>query len=553
MSSILLRSGLVIDGLGNRPFKGHVVIEGDRIRDVLRDIDAPEADIVIDATDCTIAPGFIDMHSHLDWVLPLHDHPDFMKCMLEQGITTLVGGNCGCSPAPVTKETLELMATFGVMKACIDEPIECDWQSMGEFLSRIEEIKPIVNLAQLVGHGTARIAAAAKRRCAMKADELQNCLTMVQRSLDEGACGLSFGLGYEPGMYSSNEEIEAVCTVAAKAQKPVAVHLRAYTRVSHAYPPPYFKPHKFPAYFKPHNVRALEEMINIARHTGIKLQVSHLVFIGARTWSTANTCIEMLHNARRDGIDVMSDVMPYTFGPGTVNAILPPWFLARLPKAFDSRWARNRLRAHYAVGHRAIGFSYKDYQVLDPAVEAWEDIGGLTFVEIADRWKISPMDVLLKLSQSSGGAALILYHRFSGEEGNEGALDSVLCSDFCLFETDAGMRRKGYPYPGALGAFPRVLGHHVREKKLLSLENAIRRMTSASADRFGLKERGRLEPGKAADVVVFDPQTVSDTPSIGKQPAVRPVGIRHVFLNGVHVVNDGMYVREVRAGRVLRV
>jgi N-acyl-D-amino-acid deacylase len=193
MSSILLRSGLVIDGLGNPPFKGHMLIEGDRIKDVSRDTDVlPMVDTVIDATDCAISPGFIDMHSHLDWVLPLHDHPDFLKCLLEQGITTLVGGNCGCSPAPVTKETLETMATYGVMKACIDRPIECDWQSMGEFLSRIEEIKPIVNLAQLVGHGTVRTVAAGTRRVRMNQDELQNCLDVVRHSLDEGACGLSF-------------------------------------------------------------------------------------------------------------------------------------------------------------------------------------------------------------------------------------------------------------------------------------------------------------------------------------------------------------------------
>jgi N-acyl-D-amino-acid deacylase len=540
MSSILLRSGLVIDGLGNPPFKGHMLIEGDRIKDVSRDTDVlPMVDTAIDATDCAISPGFIDMHSHLDWVLPLHDHPDFLKCLLEQGITTLVGGNCGCSPAPVTKETLETMATYGVMKACIDRPIECDWQSMGEFLSRIEEIKPIVNLAQLVGHGTVRTVAAGTRRVRMNQDELQNCLDVVRHSLDEGACGLSFGLGYEPGMYSPDEEIEAFCTVAAKAQKPVTVHLRAYSRVSYAYSL---------LYLRPHNVRALEEMIKIARHTGVKLQVSHLVFVGARTWFTANTCIEMIHNARREGIDIMTDVMPYTCGPGTIN-LFPPWFLARLPEAIDSWWARNRLRAEFAAGHRLIGWSYKDYQVLDPAVEAWEDIAGLSFVEIANRWKTSPTDVLLKLSKSSKGAAQLLYHGYGDEE----TLDSVLSSDLCLFETDAVMRRKGYPYPGVLGAFPKVLGHYVRERKLISIENAVRRMTSASADRFGLKERGRLGPGKVADIVVFDPQTILDTPPVGDQPAGRPAGIRHVFLNGVHAVNDGAYVHQVRAGRVLRV
>ena len=185
MGKTLLRAGKVIDGTGNRAFEGHVLLEGDRIKAVLKEQEAPPpADTVIDAIDSVIAPGFIDVHSHLDWLLPLYDHPQLLRCLLEQGITTMVGGNCGCSPAPITSESVGLMDTFGVVMACISKPLDYNWRSMGQFLDRIEEIRPIVNLAQLVGHGTVRIAAATTRRGTMRPDEMKNCLDTVERSLN---------------------------------------------------------------------------------------------------------------------------------------------------------------------------------------------------------------------------------------------------------------------------------------------------------------------------------------------------------------------------------
>jgi N-acyl-D-amino-acid deacylase len=146
-----------------------------------------------------------------------------------------------------------------------------------------------------------------------------------------------------------------------------------------------------------------------------------------------------------------------------------------------------------------------------------------------------------------------LCHNVTGEPGNEKPLEAILSHDLCLFETDILIRSKGYPNPAAFGAFPKILGHYVRERKLFTVENAVKRMTSSSANRFGLKDRGSLDPGKAADVVVFDPQTISETIPGGKKSPTRPIGIYHAFLNGQHVVREGAYVGGVRAGRVLRV
>ncbi|MGW8322151.1 MAG: amidohydrolase family protein, partial [Thermodesulfobacteriota bacterium] len=182
----------------------------------------------------------------------------------------------------------------------------------------------------------------------------------------------------------------------------------------------------------------------------------------------------------------------------------------------------------------------------------WEELNGLTIEQIASKWGMSPLKALLKLSEASQGRTLMLFHTYSGEPGNEGPLESVLRHEACLFETDVVVKSTGYPNPAALGTFPRILGHYVRDRKFFSLENGIRRMTLASAERFGIQDRGALLPGKVADVVVFDPQKISDTPPTGTRPAGKPKGIDHVFLNGTHVVKGGAYVPGSRVGRVLR-
>jgi N-acyl-D-amino-acid deacylase len=544
MKTTLLRGGKIVDGTGGQARDGHVLIDGDRIKALLRAGEAlPAADSVIDATGCVVAPGFIDAHSHMDWSFPLDDHPLTLKCFLEQGVTTVVAGNCGFSPAPVDAQTLPLLDRGSAIP--VEKPLDYAWRSMGEFLDRIQERKPVLNLAQLVGHATIRIAVASTRRGAMKPDELKNCLAKAQQSLDEGACGLSFGLAYDPGIWSPREEVEAFSAVAAKAKKPVTVHLRAYSRFSEAYSL---------LSSKPHNLLALQEMIDIAHSTGVSLQVSHAMALFRVTWPTVDSYLGMIEEARSQGVDVMTDAIPYTEINGSLLALLPLWFIARLPQGYKSQWARMRINVESPIALRRAGYELKkQVRLMYSGVRGWEDLSGLSLGQIARKWGVSAMDALLRLCESSNGRAAVLCQAAAGEPGNERHLEAILSYSSCLFETDALVPSKGYPNPAGFGTFPKVLGHYVRQRRLFSVEDAVRRMTSASADRFGLKDRGRLEPGKAADVVVFDPQTISEAPLVGREPAGRPVGIRHVFLNGTHVVKDGTYVAGSRAGRVLRV
>jgi N-acyl-D-amino-acid deacylase len=344
-------------------------------------------------------------------------------------------------------------------------------------------------------------------------------------------------------MYSPLPELRALCRVAAEVGKPVTVHLKALSAISPTYPV---------TYLKPHNLRALGEMLDIARQTGVTLQISHFIFVGRRSWGTVGRALEMVEQARREGVDVMIDAFPFTCGNTTINAPLPYWFLAMGPSGYGSRRARARLRLELEIGFRLVGFIYDDFQVMDSAIQGGEELNGSTIAEIARRRGKRPFDTLLELSQKSGGRTLMLFHSYSGAPGHEDALEAVLADRHCLFETDALVRRRGHPNPAAAGTFPRLLGEFARERRLFSIEDAVRRMTSASAERFGIRDRGVLAEGKAADLVVFDPERIADAPAEEGGPAGRPVGIAHVFLNGQQVVRDSAFVEGSRAGRVLR-
>ena len=541
MGTILLRDGTIIDGTGKPAFPGHVLIEGEAIKEVLSPgADAPGTDEIIDAGGCVVCPGFIDMHSHSDWLLALEENPELLRCFIEQGITTVVAGNCGFSPAPVREEALvklqQLLALF-------ERTPTFTWKTMAGFLSRLEEIGPSLNIAELAGHAVIRLAAADTLRGRMKPGELNNCLDALRQSLEEGACGLSFGLGYEPGMYSPLDEIEAFSRIAREKNKPVTVHLKALSAVSPTYPV---------TTFKPHNLLALKEMLEIARKTGISLQVSHFIFVGRRSFWTAEKAVKMVEQARSEGVDVMFDAFPYMCGNTTITVVLPHWFLKRTPEAYHNPWLRMRLKAELEIGFGLVGFTYKDFQVMEVCVQGLDQLNGLTIPEIAAQWNTSNFDALLRLCEESHGGTLMLFHAYSGVSGREGVIENVLSNRLCLFETDAVFKSRGYPNPSAIGAFPRILGPLVRDRRLFSLEESVNRSTYASAQRFNISDRGVISPGKAADIVVFNPDTISDTPPVGKKPAGKPRGIHHVFINGRHVVQDGAMKELQRAGKVLR-
>ena len=541
MPTLLVKNASIIDGTGTPAYDGHLLVDGAFIQEILSPRDnLPEAETVVDAQGQVLSPGFIDMHAHADWTLALPEHPSILACLVEQGVTTVVGGNCGFSPAPApnrqNRPHLQKVASLFTGR---EYPL--NWQTVGEFLDVIAHIGPIVNLAQLAGHGSIRMAVSPNVKSALTTDDLKTCQQTLAQVLDQGACGLSFGLGYEPGMYAPDAELDAFCRTAAAAQKPVTVHMKAYSRISPVYPL---------TTLEAHNLKALRETLDMARRTGVSLQISHFIFVGRNSWNSAEQALKMVDDARREGVDVMIDAFPYTAGNTLIDVLLPAWFLKTLPDGFSNPWLLARLRLELEIGFRLVGFAYPDFQILDAGVPGWEHLNGMTLDQVARKWKCSPFNSLVRLSRESGGEATMLFHAYSGEPANEAVLDAVLAHPGCLFETDAIIKGQGLPNPSALGTFPKILGECCRERRLFAIEDAVCRMTGASARRFGLTDRGTIAPGKAADLVIFDPDTIADT--VSEEGAHRPSGIRQVFINGRQVVSQGICGENRHCGQVLR-
>jgi len=536
----VIRGAEVVDGTGRDRFRADVGVRGGRIAAVSPD-QALEGATVLDATGCVLAPGFIDVHSHAEWILPLEDHPRILTPLLEQGITTLVTGNCGFSPAPATGRSVPLLEESSEMLR--ERPFPYRWRSMGEFLRTLEEGGLLFNTAVLVGHGTLRSAVMGNRSDPPAPDEMAAMLRLTEQALDEGAFGLSAGLAYAPGVFSRNEEMMPLLRAVAGARGVFTVHGRAYTWVS-----PFYRPYFLGA---PHNLRSVRELIRLAEHGGVRLQLSHQIFVGRRTWRTHRAVIREIDRALDRGVDVAMDAFPYTVGNSTVNVVFPDWFLDGFRHNIHHAPALRRIKREGRVLLWALGFGFRDIRLLWGCEPELEPLEGLDFGAIADRLRMPLFDAYLHVARVSGGKARILLGTYSGDAGREEPLEAMLSHPRCAFMTDTILTCRGRHNPASFGTFPRVLGRYCRERGLFSLEEAVRRSTSLSADRVGLEGLGRITEGGWADLVVFDPATIRDN-TTPEDPGAAPTGVRMVLVSGKVVVRNGKAVAGALHGRVLR-
>jgi N-acyl-D-amino-acid deacylase len=495
---------------------------------------AVEAARTIDCGGRVIAPGFIDMHSHSDWVLPQPDHADVLAPLLEQGITTLVAGNCGCSPAPYVDANAKLLPVLGRMLH--DRDLDYGWSGMASWLAALEERGLALNVAQLVGHGTIRAAVKGADPGPSTRDELARMADLVRASLDEGAIGLSTGLGYAPGIFADTAELIAVTRPLAERRGVYTSHARSYIALASRKQPE--RP--------PSNLAALDETAAIWRAHGVKVQHSHLIFVGDVTWPTTDRTLAHLDRLLDEGVDIACDAFPYVGGNTTLIVFLPPWALTRVHESVTDPALRERLISHLDHVLPSLGMRWSDTQILWVPKRAHAQLEGMTVAEIARERGTDPTATYLDLIAELGSQTRIMNWNYSGREAEETSLRKVLAHRACCFETDTILTGNGVDNPASYGTFPLLLGRYVRELKLVTLPDAVRRMTSFNAARMGLTDRGRIAPGLAADLVVFDPDAVADAWN------ERPVGIDTVVLNGRVVVERGRFDRSSRAGAVLR-
>ncbi len=518
----LLKSGLIVDGSGLKGYTGSLLIRNGVIHRISAG-PVRTSGAVIDCAGKVIAPGFIDVHSHMDWRLPIRGHDDQKWPFIAQGITTFVAGNCGMSAAGFREGTAY---REHIENHILKSPLfKLEWETVTDFFSRLSAIGMSHNMALLAGHGSVRSSLRGFDPSPLHPYETSEMIRLLEKAMDQGARGVSLGLQYEPGMFAPPEEIKEVALAVKRRGGVLSVHMRALSALSTAYPIKLFG--------RPHNLIALSEMLDCAKKTGVRLQISHLIFVGTRSWRTVDRALRMIEEASARGVDVRFDTYPYHCGASHIDVLLPPWFLARLPGAFETPSAVSRLRRELSLIQRVLGFGASDVQVTDARAPDLKKFDGMFLSEIARIRRQKTEDALIDIARESGGRAGVLCHRYS----NEAIVETLIRHPLSLFMTDAWVEPFGARNPSAYGAFPRFLAL-AREKRLLSLEETVHKMTGAAAERFGLAGRGTLTEGAAADVTVFDPETIGDGDS-GKSAAPQPVGIEYVFINGKKVLSGG--------------
>ena len=476
-NTILIQGGMVIDGTGTKPRRADVRVSGDSIEGT-GTLKPRPGERVIDATGKVVAPGFIDMHSHAAGRLA--DEPD-AETQVRQGITTIVVGQDGSSELPLS-----------------------------EFFKSVSERTAAVNVASFVGHGTLRreVMGGDFKRAATAA-EIGRMVELADREMSAGAFGLSSGLEYDPGFYSTTEELTALARVAKKYRGIYISHVRDEANKA---------------------LESFREVVAIAREAQIPAQISHIKLGSTRVWGKANEVLRLIADARREGLDVSADVYPYLYWHSTITVLIPT-------RDWNDRAAWEKGLAEVGGAKNVLLSTYTPDS-------NWQ---GKTIAEIARSTGKDPVTVIQEIvsktrGEGANGRQAVIVTSMIEED-----LRKFLAAPGIMFCSDGAMRGR---HPRGAGTYPRILGRYVREQKVISLEEAIRKMTSLPADRLGVTDRGRLREGMKADVVIFDAERVIDHATTA-DPTAAPEGIESVIVNG-QVVLDQQKITGTRPGRVLR-
>lgn len=528
---VLLRGGLVVDGTGAPPRNADVLLREGRIEAVgeLGEIDA----ITIECGGKVVAPGFIDAHSHMDFFSASGD-PHHFDSFTAQGVTTFVAGNCGFSPfgfAPGTP--YRSLLENSLFKAGRDR---LDWSSFSEYRDVLTSQGVTHNFVHLVGHGAARTSLSGFEARPLDRHEHRHMLALLDRGMAEGAAGVSLGLQYKPGVFAKSDELEDVARLVKRHDKVLTVHAKAYSSFSGTYP--------MVPFGRAHNLKAIDDMLGLARRTGVRLQFSHLIFVGSRTWKTVDEAIALFDRAIAEGVDVCFDMFPYACGATLLNTLLPEWFMAKMPGALRNPLARARLRVEAEVGFRLVGFGYPQMQVTNGGCAQYEEHNGRFLPDIANRVGKSNFDTLLDILDKSNAEARVLFHDYY----NDDIIDRLMRHPAAIFASDSWPEPGGHQNPAAYGTFPRFL-RIARERRNISLEQAVHKMTGAAAARFRLDRRGRIATGYAADVTVFDWDGIRDHKNTTGDAA--PSGVEHVFVNGKPLLDLGIVTAQPGSGQLL--
>ncbi len=504
----LIKGGKIIDGTGNVGFKGDVAIQGDQIKILMGDTSSVQATNIIDASRCIVTPGFIDSHTHSD-LMALAEPLNEPKVM--QGICTEMMGSDGVGYAPLSRENLEKMVLLFSGVNGYPE-LEYNWSSITEYLERFHQ-KMSCNVAYLIPNGCLRVATVGWDDRPATKDEIRKMQDMIRQGMEEGATGLSTGLDYPPGSWATTDELVELCKTVAECGGVYSTHVR-YNLGDGVFD-------------------GFREAVTIGKHSSCPVHISHY-FATIPLRGQTGRMMQFIDNAIASGVDVTFDAYPYEAGSTSMTIVVPQWAVKGGPhellKQLKNKDDRERMRGQSA---KVVG-QLEEIIVSAVNTEKNKWCEGLTVQAVADRLQKDPWDTICDmLVEENLGTT---FYTFSGDMND---VKVLMTHPAHMFITD-GLRIGGMPNPRTYGTFPKVLGQMVRDEKILTMEQAIRKMTSFPAQRYGLAGRGILRDGMKADIVVFDPVTVSGTATFAK-PKQFPSGIEYVFVNGKMVVENGKH------------
>jgi len=531
----IIRNACIIDGSGNPWFKGDLAIYAGKIAKIGR-LPTQPAERTIDAQGQFVCPGFIDIHSHSDVTIPFNR---LVESSVRQGITTMVVGSCGISVAPVEKKNEHLLQRYISPFLPSEQKLKMEWSSFGEYLKWQEKKGCSTNIVGLVGHGTIRIAAMGFEERRPTNAELQEMKNLVEEAMRSGAFGMSTGLIYPPGIFSETTELIELSKVVAKYEGVYFSHIRGEGATL---------------------LEAVKEAITIGEEAGLPVQISHHKAAGKVNWGKTVETLKMMEEARERGVDVTFDQYPYSAAMTTLATLLPPWAheggmektLERLRNPSQREKMRKDIEQGILGWQNWIGdCGWDNITVSSVVTERNKPLEGKNLAEIAALRKKDEFTALCDLLLEEQGNATMVMHAMNEED-----VRRVMKHHLQMIGTDAwsvapyGVLGGGKPHPRFYGTYPRVLGKYVREEKVLTLEEAVRKGTSFPAQRLQLEDRGMIREGFWADLVIFNPARILDKATF-TDPHNYPEGIEYVLVNGEVVLEKESHNGKL-AGKILK-
>ena len=516
MSITLLKNAKIYDGSGAPAFFGDVLIENERIVHISTSISEEEGMTVIDLEGLSLAPGFIDGHSHNDWFALRNEPLKYFAPFIRQGITTFVSGNCGLSATGFSNETPHKDKIGGGLFFFKDgaEPKG----QVKDFLEAADGKMPC-NLAVLAGHCTARAGASGSANRKLTEAEEKEMLDTLELALEQGAVGISLGLMYDPGIYADKEELRKIALLCEKYDRPLTVHPRASSAVSMAYPQ---------LLGRSHLLRALDELAEVVEGTKTKLHYSHAIFVGRRSFKDKDKFIKIVDGLRSKGIDMMFDIYNETLGVSVITVVLPAWYQAMTPEERKKPLTKAKLGILVHATSLLLGFGFKDIEIAYIG-EGYERYEGKNVHQIAKEEGLSDLDAYLMLCEKSNFKGRINMGPYTTPE----IISQFEKDPRCLYMTDAWVEDHGVQNPAIYECFPKFL----RDALVGTgdtVENTVHRMSGATAERFKLKDRGYIRQGYYADLTVFSEEEIREaTPNQTKS-----FGIKRVWINGKPVLDN---------------